>query len=243
MNWNQDPSTLHTPRAQTLSSFATQVYSWLAMGLSLTSVITFAIYNMGWYEPLMPFWMVWTFALFGITYVMGSRMRSLSFGQTAALFFTYAAIEGIFFGTVIPLFIAKSGVETVWLAFAGAAVCSFIAVAYGSMTQADLTAMRNLLTLGLYGLIAITFLCLILSFFMPTTGMQLIIAYVGLALFLGLAASDAQQIQRMSRQIELERDSAPKLSLFVALGMYINVVMVFWYLLQILSANSSRRND
>lgn len=242
MSWNRDPSTFKAAKEQTLSSFATQVYSWLTSGLGLTCAITFVIYQMRWDVALMPFWWVWSLALLGITYVMTSRVRTLSFGQMAALFYTYAGVEGLFFGTVIPLFIAQAGVETIWLAFAGAAVCSLIAVAYGSLTRADLTSMRSLFTLGLYGLMAVTVLCLILSFFMPISGLQLFIAYAGLALFLGLAATDAQQIQRLSRQLELEQDSAPKLSLLVALGMYINVVMVFWYLLQILSANS-RRND
>lgn len=241
MSWQPDFSTSRAARRETTATFASQVYSWLGAGLGLTGLLTYFIYRMNWFIPLAPFWPVWGIGLFGIALLMTRRSNSLSFGQMAALFLAYAGLEGLFFGTVIPVFIATAGIETVWMAFASAAVASLTAVLYGSLTKADLTALRGLFTLGVIGLVAITFLCFVLSFFMKVGALQLIIAYVGLALFLGLAAADAQQIQRVSRQLEFEGDSAPKLSLLVALNMYANVIMVFWYLLQIFS--SSSRDD
>lgn len=237
MSWEPDFTTTRAIRRENTATFASQVYSWLAAGLGLTGALTYLIYRMNWFIPLAPFWPVWALGLFGIAFTMTRRSNALSFGQLAALFLVYAGLEGLFFGTVIPAFIASSGVETVWMAFASAAVASLTAVLYGNLTRADLTALRGLFSLGIIGLLATTLLCVVLSFFMKVGGLQLVIAYVGLALFLGLAAADAQQIQRVSRQLQLEGDSAPKLSLLVALNMYANVIMVFWYLLQIFSSN------
>jgi len=90
------------------------------------------------------------------------------------------------------------------------------------------------------GLVAITLLYMVLSMFMPMTGMMLIISYFGLVIFVGLTAYDANQIRKMSAQVDGYSVMSCKLSLVMALRMYINVIMVFWYLLQIFSSSSKR---
>ncbi len=82
---------------------------------------------------------------------------------------------------------------------------------------------------------------MVLSFFMPLRGMDLLIAYAGLVIFVGLIVTDSQKIKQMSAQVEMGSESSNKLSLITALGMYINVVMVFWYLLRIFS--NARSSD
>jgi FtsH-binding integral membrane protein len=47
----------------------------------------------------------------------------------------------------------------------------------------------------------------------------------------------------MAMQVGGQSALAHKLSLIMALRMYVNVVMIFWYLLQIFAANSSRRSN
>jgi len=79
-----------------------------------------------------------------------------------------------------------------------------------------------------------------MSFFVPMSGMVLLISYLGLVIFVGLTAYDAQAIRRMSYQVDGNSLVGAKLSLMMALKMYLNVIMIFWYLLQILS-HSSRR--
>lgn len=242
MNWKREFPTSSVARNEAITSFATRVYSWLGLGLLITAGVTFAIHYLGLDRPLAPYVLIWCFALMGIAYTMQSRAHTLSFEGMAALFTAYAVIEGLFFGTIIPLYIAQAGIQTVWLAFAAAAVTCATAISYGAFTKADLTAVRSLLNIGLFALIAISILCLVLQLFMPINGIQLLIAYAGLLLFVGLAATDAQQIQEVSRRLQLDNsESASKLSLLVALKMYANVVMVFLYMLQILGSSRDNR--
>ena len=57
----------------------------------------------------------------------------------------------------------------------------------------------------------------------------------------GLTVVDAQTIRKVSQTVGNDGDLSYKLSLILALKMYCNVIMVFWYLLQIFSS-SGRRN-
>lgn len=114
-----------------------------------------------------------------------------------------------------------------------------MALTYGKFTHSDLTKIGKILSFAVIGLIAVTFLYFILSFFIQLTWMNLFISYLGLIIFVGLTAWDAQQIRMMSYQAGGDTLMGYKLSLIMALKMYVNVIMIFWYLLQIFS--SSRR--
>jgi uncharacterized protein len=114
------------------------------------------------------------------------------------------------------------------------------AMLYGKFTRSDLTSLGRILRIALIGFMGITLLYFILSFFVPMTWAMVLISYLGLILFVGLTAYDAQTIRSFSLMAQPDSAASYKLSLVMALKMYINVIMIFWYLLQIFS--SSRRN-
>jgi FtsH-binding integral membrane protein len=180
-------------------------------------------------------------ASFGISMVISLGINRLSYVNAAVLFITYSFLQGLMFGTVLPLFAMQYGGDVIWVSFASASVLFATASLYGRFTKSDLTQVSNLLNFGVMGLLAITILFMILSFFMPVRGMDLLIAYVGLIIFVGLIVTDSQKIAQLSAEADMNSESTQKLSLLAALGMYINVIMVFWYLLRIFS--SSRSSD
>lgn len=220
-----------------IGSFSSRVYGWMTIGLGLTASVAFALYATGIYVALLPFWWVWSLALFGVALAINASINRLTTQGAVALFLTYAGLEGLLFGTTLPAFAAAYGGEVIWAAFATGAVIFGVATAYGTFTKADLTSLGKILTMGLIGLMAITFLYIILSFFLPLKGMYLLISYLGLVIFVGLSAYDAQTIRRYSQEASGDSVLSYKLSLMMALKMYLNVIMIFWYLLQILSSN------
>lgn len=225
---------------QALSSFVNRVYGWMAIGLSCTAAIAFFIYESGLYQILAPFWWICTFGTFGIAMGINSALKRATLGTVIALFLTYAALQGILFGTILPIYAAAYGGSLIWTAFASAAVIFAVAISYGIFTKSDLTSLGRILTVALIGLIAVSLLFMLLSFFISVTWMQLFISYIGLGIFVGLTAYDAQNIRAMSTQVDANSVAGYKLSMVMALRMYINVIMIFWYLLQILSSNSRR---
>lgn len=219
------------------SSFTTKVYGWMTVGLAVTAFIAYFIYQSGAYISLMPYWFIWTLAAFGVAIGINVAAHKASAGTVALLFLVYSGIQGIFFGTILPGFAAAYGGGIIWSAFLTAAVIFGIATFYGVFTKSDLTSMGKILRIGLFGLIGVTLLYFVLSFFFQLTWMNLLISYLGLGIFVGLTVYDAQQIRYMSAQASGNSAMVYKLSVLMALQMYINVIMIFWYLLQIFAAN------
>lgn len=220
-------------------SFAQQVYGWMCIGLGVTALTAYLIARTGFYMTLMPFWWVFALGTLGIGLGFNRAVRTSSFTAVTAWFLGYALCEGLFFGVVLPLYAAAYGGTVIWTAFATASLIFGVACCYGVFTKADLTSIGRILQIGVLGLIGVTLLYFVLSFFMTLTWMNLFISYIGLIIFTGLTAYDAQQIKDMGRQVGGGNDSA-RMSLVLALQMYINVIMIFWYLVQIFSSGSRR---
>lgn len=221
------------------NSFAARVYGWMTLGLTTTAVVALALAQSGLYQMLMPFWWIWTFGALGVGMAINRAITRCAPSTLTALFLVYAALEGMLFGTILPAFAAAYGGQVIWTAFAAAAGIFGMTALYGAFTKSDLTGLGQIMTFALLGLVLFTLLHLVLSFFLPLTGMHLLISYLGLVIFIGLTAYDAQNIKRASQQAD-NSEVAYKLSIMMALRMYINVVMIFWYLLQIF-ASSQRK--
>lgn len=231
----QDPNA-----AQAVGTFSSRVYGWMAMGLGLTAFIAYSLFKTGLYLKLIPFWWVWAFASLGVGLSFNFSVQRFSLSAVMGLFLTYAGLQGIMFGTILPAFAAAYGGQVIWLAFLSASVIFLLAMGYGMFTRNDLTSLGRILSLALIGLIALTLLYVVLSLFMEMTVFHLLLSYLGLALFVGLTAYDAQTIRRFSYQVDVRSVASYKLSLVMALRMYINVIMIFWYLLRIFSSGSRR---
>ncbi len=223
-----------------VNSFATQVYGWMSIGLALTAFVAWFTFKTGLYIKLMPFWWVTALGTFLISMGMISMINRLSFTALVGMFLSYAGLQGIFFGCMLPGYAAAFGGQIIWAAFATAALVYGIAIIYGVVTKSDLTSLGRILSVAMIGLIAITLFYVVLSMFMPVTKFTLIISYLGLIIFTGLTAYDANQIKKMSEQTDGYSLASCKLSLVMALKMYINVIMIFWYLLQIFSSSNRR---
>ena len=222
--------------AAQVSTFASRVYGWMATGLALTAFVAYTIFTTGAYISILPYAWLCGFATLGIAFAMGGMLERLSFTSMTALFLSYAAVQGVFFGTVLPLYAASYGGGVIWTAFASAAGLYGLAVGYGMFTKADLTNLGRIISVALIGFIGITFLYAILSMFYHLPMLHLMICYAGLVMFIGLTAYDAQQIRDYSYRVDSNSLMGYKMSLLVALRMYINVIMIFWYLLQILTS-------
>jgi FtsH-binding integral membrane protein len=223
-------------QSEAAAIFASQVYGWMTIGLGVTGVVAWGLARSGLWATLLPFWWVCALATLGIALAINGMINRLSFTGVAGLFLAYSAVQGLFFGISLPLYAAAYGGQLIWITFVMAAGISASAMAYGMFTKSDLTQLGRLLQFGLYALIAVTVGYLILSFFVHLTWMHLFICWLGLGLFIGMTAYDASQIRQLGQQVDMRSESAGKLSLVMALRMYINVIMVFWYLLQIMAS-------
>ena len=106
----------------------------------------------------------------------------------------------------------------------------------GHFTKANLSGIGALCTMGLIGLVIAS----LVNMFLKSSGFQMILSYLGVAIFLGLTAWDTQKLKIMASNLtqeEAESQDIKKFAIVGALQIYLDFINLFIYLLQIFSRN------
>ena len=83
--------------------------------------------------------------------------------------------------------------------------------------------------MALIGLIIAT----VVNLFVKSSGLDLILCYGGVLIFVGLTAWDSQKIKEMCMSAEYADEGAQKMALLGALTLYLDFINLFLYLLRI----------
>jgi FtsH-binding integral membrane protein len=100
---------------------------------------------------------------------------------------------------------------------------------FGYVTKRDLSGIGRILFMALIGIIIAT----IVNLFVKSSGFDLIISYLGVAIFVGLTAWDTQKIKQMLMTADGMDESVQKIALMGALSLYLDFINLFLYLLRI----------
>ena len=99
----------------------------------------------------------------------------------------------------------------------------------GYTTKKDVTTMGKMLYMALIGIIIAT----VVNIFVGSSGLQMIVSYIGVIIFVGLTAYDSQKIKLMLIEQDSANEGAQKLALLGALTLYLDFINLFIYLLRI----------
>ena len=91
------------------------------------------------------------------------------------------------------------------------------------------TSMGKILFMALIGIIIAT----IVNIFLKSSGLEMIVSYLGVLIFVGLTAYDSQKIKNMLQMAPDAGEGAQKLALLGALTLYLDFINLFIYLLRI----------
>ena len=216
-------------RGVNLQSIMRQVYTWMALGMLLSAVVATATVDTSLINlatnPVML--LVALVAEFGIVLGLSAGFRRVSSGTATLLFFAYAALNGF---TLSVVLLAFSSV-TVISAFAATATLFGVMSVIGYTTQMDLTRMGTYLMMGVIGLV----IAMIISLFISSGPLEMLISMVGVLIFTALTAYDTQRIGRMGTEISLEDgEAASKLGIFGALLLYLDFINMFLFMLRLM---------
>ena len=143
------------------------------------------------------------------------------------VFLAYSLLSGV---TLAPIFLVytAASIGTTFLVTAG----TFgVMATYGIVTKTDLTRIGNILMMALIGLIIAS----VVNMFLGSSMMDLIISAVGVLIFTGLTAYDAQKIKDMSVQFQgHDADVQTKVAVIGALSLYLDFINLFLMLLRFL---------
>lgn len=136
----------------------------------------------------------------------------------------YSVVNGI---TLASIFYTYDLSSILLMFFIASAMFGSLAI-YGSITKKDLSTVGKIGYMGLIGVILLT-VCNI--FFMKSSGLDLALCVVGLALFIGITAYDAQMIKDLA--YERDNQSSNSIAVVGALNLYLDFINIFLYLLEI----------
>ena len=205
------------------------VYYWMAGALAITgltamlvvnnaSLMTLIFSNMG---------IVWGLLIAEIVLVMilSAAINRLSFSTATLLFILYSVLNGVTLSSIFVVYTQGSIASTFFITagmFGGLAL-------YGTVTKKDLSGMGRFLFMTLIGLIIAT----IVNIFMQSTMLYWITTFVGVLVFAGLTAWDAQKIQQMAQTADEVNEATQKMALLGSLMLYLDFINLFLYLLRI----------
>lgn len=206
-----------------------RVYLWMALGLLVTTGAALATVM----TPLGNLVFSSVYVFYGLTFgelimvmVLTARIHKLHPAAAGALFFVYAGLNGITLSAIFLLY----QIGSIGMAFFTAA-CLFGAMSLiGYSTKKHLSNWRGFLLMGLIGLIIAS----LLNLFLASSGLDWMISFVGVLLFLGLTIYDTQHIRRMTiHSMQLGDEAvAMKMGILGALKLYLDFVNIFLYLLR-----------
>ncbi len=212
--------------AERISTFLWKVYSWMAIGLGLTAVVAFLVAGspellrtlVG--NRLVFFGLV--LAELGLVFYLSARAARLAPGVAAGLFALYSALNGITLSVVLLAYTGES-VTTTFVVTAG----MFGALAlFGSTTTKSLAGAGQFFMMGLVGLI----LASIVGVFWHNDALQFLISVVGVIVFTGLTAWDAQRLKQMA--LALPEGQVGGYAIVGALSLYLDFINLFLMLLR-----------
>ena len=141
------------------------------------------------------------------------------------MFILYSVINGALLSSIFLIY-TLSSISTVFFITAG----TFGAMSlFGYTTKQDLTSWGKILMMAVVGLIIAT----IVNLFVKSSGLEMIVSYIGVLIFVGLTAYDTQKIKEMCLQAPDMGETMQKFALLGALSLYLDFINLFIYLLRI----------
>ncbi len=206
-----------------------KVYIWMTLALVITGITAYGVASspslmMTIYTNKILMWglIIAEFALvFGVT----AAINRLSLATATLMFILYSVINGAMLSAI---FVAYSPMVITKVFFITAGTFGAMGV-YGYFTKRDLSGMGKILFMALIGLVIAT----VVNIFLKSSGFDLILSYLGVAIFTGLTAWDTQKIKNMLAMQEDMIEGAQKIALLGALTLYLDFINLFLYLLRI----------
>lgn len=217
-----------------VNTFIRSVYNWMAIGLGLTGFVAFYVSNS---EAIMRLIFGNQLIFFGLiigelalVFTISARVHKMQASTATSLFVLYAALNGVTLSAIFLVYTRASITSTFFICSA-----TFIASSiFGMTTKKDLTSMGQFMFMGLIGIVIAS----VVNLFMRSSGISMIVSYIGVIVFVGLTAYDTQKLRTMalSQPAGIDGGTLRKGAILGALTLYLDFINLFLMLLRILGS-------
>src|SRR5215210_2839150 len=158
----------------------------------------------------------------GLVFYISARAEKLTPQMAAGLFALYSALNGVTLSVVLIAYTGES-VATTFMVTAG----MFGALAlFGTTTKRSLAGVGQFLFMGLIGVV----LASVVGIFWQSDALQFVISFIGVIVFTGLAAYDAQRMKSMALALPIGQTGS--YAIVGALALYLDFINLFLFLLR-----------
>ena len=230
-----------------LRAYMLRVYNWMTSGLLLTGIVAFGVSHTSLRDlfyhyvetanglALRPtgLGLLSIFAPLAFVLAMSFGVNRMSKQTVQALFWAFCAAMGI---SLTNVFLVYTGTSVVRVFFITAATFAGMSL-WGYTTKTDLTKFGSFLIMGVFGIL----IAMLVNMFLHSSGLQLMVSFLGVLIFTGLTAYDTQRIKLSYAQFAAYEgvEQAGKRSVYDALNLYLNFINMFQFLLQLTGTRNS----
>jgi len=212
--------------------FLAKVFNWMAIGLGLTGITAFMVFNSTAAQQLIfgnkLFFYGLIFGELGMVIYLSARIEKISSQAATGLFIAYSVLNGATLSAVLLLYTATSVASAFFVAggmFAAMAV-------YGTVTKKDLSGVGSFLFMGLIGMVIAS----VVNIFIGSSMVSWVVSAIGVVVFTGLTAYDVQKIQQIGGSGIMSGGEAAirKGAIMGALALYLDFINLFLSLLRLM---------
>jgi len=215
-------------------TFVASVFSWMFAALAITTIVSYVfahnielisllinpevggLTGLGWVVMLAPI---------GFVLAMSLGFNKFSYPVILFLFLLYSAVMGASLSFIFLIYTSGS----IYGTFAAAAGMFGVMAVVGYTTKTDLTKFGSIMMMGLIGIIIAS----VINWFLQSEGLNYIISFIGVLVFVGLTAYDVQKLKRIGSGVEFGIESTSKLVIMGALNLYLDFINLFLFLLRL----------
>ena len=219
--------------AERVTAFLRKVYGWMFVGLGLTGAVAVGVASSPtlvqtiFSNRILFFGLI--LAELGMVFYLSARVDKMAPSTASAVFLVYSALNG---ATLSFIFLAYTGASIATTFFVAAGMFGALAL-YGTTTKRSLAGVGQFVFMGLIGLI----LASVVGFFWKNQALQFAISVVGVIVFTGLTAWDAQRLKAMA--VAVPEGRVGSYAVVGALSLYLDFINLFLFLLRFLGNRRS----
>jgi FtsH-binding integral membrane protein len=214
--------------AERVTAFLRKVYGWMFVGLGVTAAVALGVAGSPtllqaiFGNKLLFFGLI--IAELGLVFYLSARVAKIAPATASGLFLLYSALNG---ATLAMIFMAYTGTSIATTFAVTAGMFGALAL-YGTTTKRSLAGVGQFMFMGLIGLI----LASVVGMFVKSDGLQFVISIVGVIVFTGLTAWDAQKLKAMA--VAVPEGQAGSYAVVGALSLYLDFINLFLFMLRFL---------
>ena len=213
--------------------FLANVFMWMFVALGISALCAYVFANSSLIYTLVDqnthqftgLAYIVMFAPLAFVLIMRFGLNKISYPVLSLLFIAYSAVTGISLSFILLAFTASS---VIGVFITSSVVFGVMAIA-GYTTKQDLTKFGSILIMFLIGIVVAS----VVNMFLHSSGLDMIISYIGVAVFVGLTAYDVQKLKNIGAGLVYGDAKASKMALMGGLTLYLDFINLFIMLLRV----------